>query len=56
MRSFEGIADYLIPRRKKVHFLVLVVSVLMIPGIIASFEPIDIESCLLYTSDAADDP
>ena len=44
MRSFEGLADYLIPRRKKVHFLVLVVSVLMIPGIIASFEPIDIES------------
>ena len=56
MRSFEGLADYLIPRRKKVHYLVLVVSVLMIPGIIASFEPIDIESydmespdCLLYT-------
>ena len=44
MRSFEGLADYLIPRRKKVHLLVLVVSVLMIPGIIASFEPIDIES------------
>ena len=44
MRSFEGLADYLIPRRKKVHFLVLVVSLLMIPGIIASFEPIDIES------------
>ena len=44
MRSFEGLADYLIPRRKKVHSLVLVVSVLMIPGIIASFEPIDIES------------
>ena len=44
MRDFESLADYLIPRRKKVHFLVLVVSVLMIPGIIASFEPIDIES------------
>ena len=44
MRNFEGLADYLIPRRKKIHFLVLVVSILMIPGIVASFEPIDIES------------
>ena len=44
MRSFEGLADYIIPRRRKVHFLVVVVSILMVPGIIASFEPIDIES------------
>ena len=44
MRDFESLADYLIPRRKKIHFVMIVVSVLMIPGIIASFEPIDIES------------
>ena len=44
MRNFEGLADYLIPRRKNVHFLVFVISILMVPGIIASFEPIDIES------------
>tara|TARA_Y100001960_G_scaffold143562_2_gene152009 strand:+ start:1960 stop:5247 length:3288 start_codon:yes stop_codon:yes gene_type:complete len=44
VRNFEGLADYLIPRRKNVHFLVFVISILMVPGIIASFEPIDIES------------
>ena len=44
MRDFDGLADYLIPRRKKVHFALIVVSIFMIPGIIASFEPIDIES------------
>ena len=44
MRDFDSLADYLIPRRKKVHFALIVVSIFMIPGIIASFEPIDIES------------
>ena len=44
MRDFDGLADYLIPRRKKVHFALIAVSIFMIPGIIASFEPIDIES------------
>jgi len=42
--DFESLADYLIPRRKKVHFALIVVSIFMIPGIIASSEPIDIES------------
>jgi len=44
VRDFESLADYLIPRRKKVHFAIIVVSIFMIPGIIASSEPIDIES------------
>jgi len=44
VRDFESLADYLIPRRKKVHFALIVVSIFMIPGIIASSEPIDIES------------
>ena len=44
MRDFGNLVDYLIPRRKRVHFAVVVVSIFMIPGIIASFEPIDIES------------
>ena len=44
MRDFESLADYLIPRRKKIHFAIIVVSIFMIPGIIASSEPIDIES------------
>ena len=44
VRDFGSLADYLIPRRKRLHFTVIVVSILMVPGIIASFEPIDIES------------
>tara|TARA_B110000263_G_scaffold63495_1_gene54717 strand:- start:11117 stop:14395 length:3279 start_codon:yes stop_codon:yes gene_type:complete len=44
VRDFESLADYLIPRRKKIHFTIIVASILMVPGIIASFEPIDIES------------
>jgi len=44
VRDFESLADYLIPRRKKIHFAIIVVSIFMIPGIIASSEPIDIES------------
>ena len=44
MRDFSRFADYLIPRRKKVHALVVLVTLLMLPGILATFEPIDIES------------
>ena len=44
MRDFSRVANYLIPRRKKVHTLVVIVTLLMIPGIMATFEPIDIES------------
>ncbi|MEE2629275.1 MAG: hypothetical protein VX492_00260, partial [Candidatus Thermoplasmatota archaeon] len=44
MRDFSRVADNLIPRRKKVHTLVVIVTLLMIPGIMATFEPIDIES------------
>ncbi len=44
MRDFSNLADFLIPRRKKVHVLVVVVTLLMIPGVLATFEPIDIES------------
>ena len=44
MRDFSKVANYLIPKRKKIHLSVLMFSVLMIPGILATFEPIDIES------------
>ena len=44
MRDFSRVADYLIPRRKYAHFTVIVFTILMIPGIFATFEPIDIES------------
>ena len=44
MRDFSKVANYLIPKRKKIHLSVLMFSILMIPGILATFEPIDIES------------
>ena len=44
MRDFSKVADYLIPRRKRIHISVFIFSILMIPGILATFEPIDIES------------
>ena len=44
MRDFSKVADYLIPKRKRIHISVFIFSILMIPGILATFEPIDIES------------
>ncbi|DAC30574.1 MAG TPA: hypothetical protein D7H74_02290, partial [Candidatus Poseidoniales archaeon] len=44
MRDFSKVADYLIPRRRRVHISVLIFTILMVPGILATFEPIDIES------------
>ena len=44
MRDFSKVADYLIPRRKRIHISVFMFTILMIPGILATFEPIDIES------------
>ena len=44
VRDFSKVADYLIPRRKRVHISVFIFTILMIPGILATFEPIDIES------------
>ena len=44
MRDFSKVADYLIPRRKRIHISVFIFTILMVPGILATFEPIDIES------------
>jgi len=44
VRDFSKVADYLIPRRKRIHISVFIFTILMIPGILATFEPIDIES------------
>ncbi|DAC08955.1 MAG TPA: hypothetical protein D7H80_02635 [Candidatus Poseidoniales archaeon] len=44
MRDFSKVADYLIPRRKRIHISVFIFTILMIPGVLATFEPIDIES------------
>ncbi|HJM77384.1 MAG TPA: hypothetical protein QF490_03580, partial [Candidatus Thalassarchaeaceae archaeon] len=44
MRDFTHVADFLVPRSRQSHFIVLVISVLMLPGLLATFSPIDIES------------
>ena len=44
MRDFSRVAEYLIPRRKKIHVSAVIFSILMVPGVMATFEPIDIES------------
>ena len=51
MRDFSKVADYLIPRRKRIHISVFIFTILMIPGILATFEPIScyvsVELCMI---------
>ncbi len=42
MRDFAHVADFLIPRRRQAHIVVVILSILMLPGISATFSPIDI--------------
>jgi len=44
VRDFSNVADFLVPRRRQTHLLVFMMSLLMLPGISATFSPIDIES------------
>ena len=44
MRDFSNVADFLVPKRRQTHLAVFVMSLLMLPGISATFSPIDIES------------
>jgi len=44
VRDFSNVADFLVPRRRQTHLVIFVMSLLMIPGISATFSPIDIES------------
>ncbi|MEC7720672.1 MAG: MMPL family transporter, partial [Candidatus Thermoplasmatota archaeon] len=44
MRDFSNVADFLVPRRRQTHIVVFLMSLLMLPGISATFSPIDIES------------
>jgi len=44
MRDFAHVADFLVPRSRQSHFFVLVISLLMLPGLSATFSPIDVES------------
>ena len=41
---FSRLADWLIPRRNKVHLAVFLLSILMIPGALTALEPIDMEA------------
>ena len=44
MRDFSRVAEFLLPRRKMVHVVVVFISLLMLPGLAAIMEPIDIEA------------
>ena len=44
VRDFGKVADFLLPRSFKLHAAVLVISLLMVPGLIASLTPIDVNS------------
>ena len=41
---FARLADWLIPRRNKVHLAVFLLSILMVPGALTALEPIDMEA------------
>ncbi len=44
VRDFSNLAGLLLERRPQVHITILLVSLLMIPGMLASLTPIDIEA------------
>ena len=44
VRDFARVADFLLPRSFKLHAAVLAISLFMIPGLIASLTPIDVQS------------
>ena len=44
VRDFSRVAAFLLPRRKMTHVVVALVSLLMIPGLAAVMQPIDIEA------------
>jgi len=44
VRDFGKVADFLLPQSFKLHTAVLFISILMIPGFLASLEPIDVQS------------
>ncbi|MED6337405.1 MAG: hypothetical protein VYC12_00110, partial [Candidatus Thermoplasmatota archaeon] len=44
MADFDQLSRRLVPQRKKVHIVVFVLTILMIPGALKALEPIDMES------------
>lgn len=51
VRDFAQVADFLLPRKNQVHAVILVMSLVMVPGLIASLTPIDIESYDMESSE-----
>ena len=43
-RYFTRLANYLIPRKKRVHIVVLILTLLLLPSAIQALEPIDLEA------------
>ncbi len=43
-RYFSRLANFLIPRKNKVHLVVLILSILLLPSAIQALEPIDLEA------------
>lgn len=43
-RDFSALARWMIPRRRKVHAAIFLLTLLMLPGVLAAVEPIDVES------------
>ena len=44
MEKFTKVIDFIFPKRKAIHILVILISGFMLPGFIATLTPIDIES------------
>ena len=44
MADFEDVSKILVPHRKKVHVVIFLLTILMIPGALKALEPIDMES------------
>ena len=49
VRDFGKVADFLLPRSFKLHAAVLVISLLMVPGLIASLTPVSYTHLTLPT-------
>jgi len=44
MRDFSGVADFAFRNRFKLHISIVLISVLMVPGLLQTLTPIDVES------------
>ena len=54
MENFTKVIDFIFPKRKAVHILVILGSGFMLPGFIATLTQIDIESYNLDSTELED--